>query len=332
MTNPSYPSRNGLDFTRRQALGLLTGTAVSAALPGIVNAKAPMLGVPKSKFHCFKLGGFEVTILYDGAASIAGPYPAFGADQFEEDVHELMAKNHLPLKRFELPYTPVLINTGDAVVLFDAGNDLSRLPVGGHLIESLRLAGYTPEMIDVVVITHCHPDHVGGLIRNGAAVFSNARYVCGEDEYNFWSTTKNLSGNPGIARRVRVMRDNVMPLAPKTTFIKNNGDVLPGIRAIPSPGHTPGHLAYHVESEGNRLLVWGDAIVHFVVSFQRPDWPLASDMDKEVAAKSRRMLLGLAAADNIPVTGYHLPFPALGFVEPFGEAFRFVPASYQFRI
>ena len=110
-------------LTRRQAV-TLGGAAALTTLSGLplAHAKAPMLGQPKWDFYRFKLGAFEVTIIRDGATSVAGPYPAFGADQFEEDVHDLMAANHLPLKRFELPYSPVLVNTGAELVLFDAGN------------------------------------------------------------------------------------------------------------------------------------------------------------------------------------------------------------------
>lgn len=322
-----------ISLTRRQAIGF-TGAIALTTLSGLplARAKAPMLGQAKWDFYRFKLGAFEVTIIRDGATTPAGPYPAFGEDQFEEDVHELLAANHLPLKRFELPYSPVLVNTGSQLVLFDAGNGSSRRPESGYLPDGLKAAGYSPDQVDVVVITHCHPDHIGGLIENGSAVYPNARYVCGGKEYDFWSSTELLEHDPGMARRARSVQANVVPLAPKMSFLKDEGEVLTGIRAIASPGHTPGHLAYHVESEGKRLLIWGDAIVHYVISFQRPDWPLAADMDKGVAAETRRKLLGMAAADRIPVTGYHLPFPALGFVEPHEDAFRFVAAGYQFNL
>ncbi len=328
---PSRANQHDLNLSRRSALGLLGAAAVS--LPAAhAFAKAPLLGVPKTDFYRFKLGAFEVTIIRDGAATLSGPYPAFGADQFEEDVHALMEENHLPPKRFELPYAPVVVNTGAELILFDAGNGPTRRPDSGYLVEGLKAAGYAPEQIDIVAITHCHPDHIGGLMEKNGAVFPNARYVCGEAEYDFWSPKERLDEEAGIARRAQVVQANVVPLADKMTFLKDEGEVVSGIRAIASPGHTPGHLAYHVESEGQRLLIWGDAIVHFVVSFQRPEWPLAADMDKEVAAETRRKLLGMAAADGIAVTGYHLPFPALGFVEAHEDAFRFVPASYQFRL
>ncbi len=336
MPNTSNSGRQMLSLpsvSRRGALGLLgasTAAAIGAASSAL--AKAPMLGMPKWDFYRFRLGNFEVTIVRDGAISVAGPYPAFGSDQFEEDVHELLSDNHLPLKRFELPYAPVLVNTGDKLVLFDAGNGLSRRPDSGHLVDSLTAAGYAPEQVDIVVITHCHPDHIGGLMENGTEVFSNARYVCGGQEYDFWSSGELLEAEAGIARRARAVQENVVPLANKLSFVKDDSEVAPGIHAIASPGHTPGHLAYHVESDGKRLLIWGDAIVHYVISCQRPDWPLTADMDQALAAETRRKLLGMAAADKIPVTGYHLPFPALGFVEPFEDAFRFIAAGYQFNL
>ncbi|MBU2582361.1 MAG: MBL fold metallo-hydrolase [Alphaproteobacteria bacterium] len=334
-SNPNLPARRAqsLILNRRRALGLMGGAAaLSLPFAPLVQAKAPLLGRQNTSFYRFMLGKFEVTIVRDGAAILSGPYPTFGADQFEEDVHELLTANHVPLKKFELPYAPVVINTGNELVLFDSGNGSTRRPDSGHLVEGLKLAGYTPEQIDVVIITHCHPDHIGGLTESGTPVFPNARYVCGEVEYDFWSPKELLDADAGLARRARSMQENVVPLAEKMSFLKDEGEALPGIRAIASPGHTPGHLAYHVESEGQRLMIWGDAIVHYVISVQRPEWPLAADMDKDVAGRSRRKLLEMAAADKIAVTGYHLPFPALGFVEPYEDAFRFVPAGYQFNL
>lgn len=324
------------DPSRRRALRGLGAAALTGVAGGLLNgpaaAKAPMLGAPNTAFRRFKLGGFEVTIVRDGATQLSGPYPAFGADQFEEDVHELLARNHLPPKRWELPYAPVLVNTGEQLILFDAGNDAERGPGAGNLIAGMALAGYTPDQVDLVAFTHLHPDHIGCLMEGGAAQFPNARYVCGSVEYDFWAHEDRLSGDPGMVRRARAVHENVIPLAPKFSFLRNEGEVAPGIRAIDAPGHTPGHMAFHVESEGARLLIWGDAVVHYVISFQRPDWPLQADMSNETAVATRMKLLDMAAADKIAVTGYHLPFPAFGFVEAAEEAFRFAPAGYQFNL
>lgn len=321
---------------RRDALKLAgAGALVGAGGVGLASAafaKAARLGAATPSFTRFKLGEFEVTIIRDGAISLKGPYPTFGGDQFEEDVQDLARANFLPIDRFELPYAPVLVNTPQALILFDTGNGETRAPRSGHLAAGLKAAGYTPDQVDIVVLTHCHPDHIGGLMQGGKTAFPKARYICGETEYDFWSPAKMADGSDGIARRAKVVQSHVVPLAPKMSFLKNGGDVVTGIRVVASPGHTPGHLAYHIESAGRRLVIWGDAVVHHVMSVQRPEWQLAADMDHDTAIASRKHLLAMAAADRLPVTGYHLPFPAVGFIEKVTDGYRFVPASYQLQL
>ena len=128
------------------------------------------------------------------------------------------------------------------------------------------------------------------------------------------------------------VRANVVPLAEKITFLKDEGEVVPGIRGLAAFGHTPGHMAFHIESEGRRLLLWADTANHYVLSVQRPDWHVRFDMDKEMAVATRRRVLDLAATDRVPVTGYHMPFPAVGFIGKVGEEYRWVPASYQLNL
>ena len=125
------------------------------------------------------------------------------------------------------------------------------------------------------------------------------------------------------------MPANVTPFREKMTFLADGGEVAPGIRAVAAPGHTPGHMGFHLESEGRRLLIGADFCNHYVLSLQRPDWVVKFDADKEQAARTRKTLLDMIATDRIPFTGYHMPFPAVGFVEKAGEGYRYVPASYQ---
>ena len=324
---------HGRSLSRREVIKLAGAGAIAGSVgTGIATpalGKAAMLGVSVPRFLRFKLGAFEVTIIRDGAVTMKGPYPVFGGDQFEEDVTDLAKANFLPTDRFELPYAPVLVNTPQALILFDAGNGEARAPDRGHLVAGLKAAGYQPEQVDIVALTHCHPDHIGGLLQGGKPTFPNARYICGEAEYEFWSPAKMAEGADGIARRAKVVRSHVVPLAPKMSFLKDGGEVASGIRALASPGHTPGHLGYHIESEGRRLVIWGDAVVHHVMSIQRPEWQLAADMDHDKAIATRKMLLGMAAAEKVPVTGYHLPFPAVGYVGKQGAGYRWEPASYQ---
>ena len=329
--------RNDVKLSRRDALlttaGAVTAATTTAALAGLAGpalAAAPMLGASHPTHYRVALGGFEVTTIWDGAIQLDGPHPIFGQDQFEEDVQDLAAANLLPTDRMEISFTPVIVNTGSELVMFDSGNGAGRRPNAGHLRATLGAAGYSPEQIDVIVVTHCHPDHIGGLMEDGTPAFPNARYVIGETEYDFWSPPEMAEGN--TARVGKLVQSNVVPLADKFTFIKPDGEVVPGIHAVDAHGHTPGHMAYHIESDGRRLLLWADAINHYVASLQRPDWHVRFDMDKQGAAAARKRILDMVSAEKIPATGYHMPFPAIGYVETSGDSYRWVPASYQLRL
>lgn len=282
-----------------------------------------MLGAATPQFYRFKLGGFEVTTLLDATRVMDGPHPTFGMDQSPEAVAELAAANYLPSDKMVNGFTPVLVNTGQDLVLFDTGLGGSN----GTLPDQLAAAGYSPDQVDIVVITHMHGDHIGGLMTDGQPTFANARYVTGQAEYDFWSADERLSGP--TENGAKLVRSNVVPLADKTTFLEEEGEVVSGINGIETFGHTPGHMSYHIESEGKRLLIWGDVANHFVVSIQRPDWHVGFDMDKDKAAQTRKRVFDMAAAERLPVTGYHMPFPALGFIEKTGDSYRWVPMSYQ---
>ncbi len=321
------------DFLKGGAGAAALSVAGSAALTGLVEpaaAKAPLMGAARPTHYRFKFGDFEITTIYDGAVTIGQVYPIFGNDQFPEDVEERLEANFLPKNKMVIPFTPVIVNTGDAVVLFDTGNGALRRNRGaGQVAKALGAAGFAPEQIDVVVITHFHPDHIGGLMEGGKPLYTNARYVTGEVEYDFWSPKELAEGGGRMASRGRLVQSNVVPLAEKMTFLKGEGEVVPGIRSIETFGHTPGHMAFHIESGNRRMLLWGDVTNHYVVSLQAPEWHVAFDMDKEKAAKTRKRILDMVATDKLLATGYHMPFPALGFVEKAGDGYRWVPASYQ---
>lgn len=324
---------NSFDPNRRQALLAAGGVAVAAATFSSVtdaDAKAPMSGASTPSHFRFKLGKFEVTSIHDGNIALPGPHPIFGQNIAAKELQDLAEKNFLPRERFELSFTPVIVNTGSEVVMFDSGNGAGRRPKAGKLKDQLGLAGFKAEDIDTVVITHFHPDHIGGLMEGGKPLFPNARYVTGAVENNFWTHKDRMNGP--AARVAKIVNANVKPLAPKTSFINPGTDVVTGITSIDSFGHTPGHMAYNIESEGRRLVLIADTCNHHVVSMQRPDWHVRFDAIKDKAAASRRRILGMIAADKVPFVGYHMPFPAVGYVEPLGSGFRYVAASYQFNL
>ena len=319
--------------TRRTTL-LAAGAALAA--PALwrsrpAAAKTAMQGPKRPQVYRFSLGGFEVTTLLDGAVPVDGPHPIFGENQPPEEVAAHAEANFLPTDRMEISFTPVLVDTGESRVLFDVGNGPDGAFAEGTLTDLLAGEGIEPESIDTVVLTHMHPDHIGGLMRNGSPTFANARYVTGEAEYAFWSHHDRLAGP--TESTANLVQSNVVPLAERMRFIGDEGEVVPGITAVAAFGHTPGHLAFHLESEGRRLLLWADTANHYVMSVQRPDWHVRFDMDKEAAVATRKRLMDMANADRLPVIGYHMPFPAVGFIEkPTPDSYRWVQASYQMNL
>lgn len=318
--------------SRRAALGIGAAGAAMLATPQIMtrsaHATAPMLGENQPDFYRFRLGDFEVTTIRDGARASDGPHPMFAGDQEADTVHELLRENRLPETRFVLGYAPTLVNTGTELVLFDTGLGAGSRGDGlGNTRAVLQTAGYTPEQVDVVVITHMHPDHIGGLMEEGGPAFPNARYVTGETEYDFWTAPERKSGP--TEQLAGMVESLVVPLAEKTSFVKDGGAVASGITAMAAFGHTPGHMIYMIESQGRQLAITADTANHFVISLQRPDWGFRFDAIPEMAVETRKRVFGMIATDRIPFIGYHMPFPSIGFVEPLDNGFRYIPNSYQ---
>ncbi len=164
-------------------------------------------------------------------------------------------------------------------------------------------AGYKPEDVDVVVITHGHPDHIGGLTKGGQPVFPNARYVFGAAEFDFWNKGENVREARKFNRELYVKI--VVPLANRATMIKPGDDVVPGITAVDAFGHSPGMLAFMIESDGKRMLNWADTAGQYVVSLQRPDLHLDVDDDKEKAVATRKRIFDMVANDGLLVAGFH---------------------------
>ncbi|TCP58510.1 glyoxylase-like metal-dependent hydrolase (beta-lactamase superfamily II) [Rhodovulum bhavnagarense] len=300
-------------LTRRAALAA-GGALPLAALTGLpVRAGAPMMGGAMPRFHRFRLGGFEVTTLLAGTRTVPEPQTIFGLNATAESFAEASRDAMIPVDKAQFFFTPTVVNTGAELILFDTGLN----PEG--IIAALSAAGYSPEQIDIVVLTHMHGDHIGGLSGAAGETFANARYVTGATEFDAW----DMSGDEGFETKVR-------PLAEKMTFLEDDGVVASGVTAMAAFGHTPGHMAYRLESGDQQLVLGADFANHYVWSLAHPDWQVRFDRDKEAAAATRRRMLDMLAADKLPFIGYHMPFPALGFVEVKDSGYRYVPASYQF--
>ncbi len=303
-------------LTRRAALGAAAALPlISTAQPLI--AKGSIAPAKLSLSHSYQVGDMTVTTLLDGSALRDGPKEIFGQNVSTEEFSAVSARNFISAEMTQFYFTPTLVQAGQDLVLFDTG--LGR----GGLQAALSQVGVTPDQIDIVVITHMHPDHIGGLMNDQGPVFANARYVTGATEFDFWSKFE-----PGH-RVGDLVAKNVVPLAEKMQFLSDGDSVTSGITALAAVGHTPGHMVYMLESNGQQLVLTADLANHYVWSFAHPDWEVRFDMDKAAAAKARRHVLGMLAADRLPMIGYHMPFPAAGYVETRDDGFRFVPHSYQ---
>ncbi|WP_454848304.1 MBL fold metallo-hydrolase [Rhizobium binxianense] len=314
-------------------LGLLAAPAIltNRARAAAIGETGNMDVTTSPQINQFNLGSFKFTVIKDGSSILERPHETFGSNQDPAAVQALLAQNFLPTDKFVNSYSPAVVDTGSDVILVDTGfGPAGRARGNGQLRAGLRAAGYSPDDITVVALTHLHGDHIGGLMEDGAPAFRNARYVAGRTEYDFWSD-KAREGTAAEGGHKAVLA-NVVPLAGKTTFVGEGDTVAPGMTAMLATGHSPGHMVFHVESEGKRLVMTGDTANHYILSLQRPDWEVRFDMDKAQAAASRRKVFDMIATEKIAFLGYHMPFPAVGFVERQETGYRFVPKTYQFDI
>ncbi|MEM9795465.1 MAG: MBL fold metallo-hydrolase [Pseudomonadota bacterium] len=305
-------------LTRRAALTAAAALpAAAAAIPSFVPATAHAAGHSadpvQPQARGIALGDMQVTALLAGTRTAEGNMQeTFGMNVDADTFAAASEAAFIPTDASQFFFTPTLVSTGGELVLLDTGLNAAGITA------ALEAAGHTPADVTRVVITHMHGDHIGGLMNDGSPTFENAGYTTGQAEFDHWSANANDGFNA-----------NVAPLADRFTFVEDGAEVAPGITAMAMFGHTPGHMGYMLNSGDRSLLVTADLANHYVWSLAHPDWEVRFDMDKDAAAQARRTVLGMVAADRIPMLGYHMPFPAMGFVEANGDGFRWIPESYQ---
>ena len=228
------------------------------------------------------------------------------------------------------PYICLLVNTGDHLVLVDTGAG-SLAPTTGRLVQNMQAEGIGPGDIDTVILTHGHPDHLGGNTdAEGKPAFPNARYVIWKDEWDFWTSGQAEQRLDEHVREIliRFARKNLPPLQGKIDLLDRETEIVPGIRAIAAPGHTPGHMALEISSGGEQLLCISDAALH-PIHLEQPEWYAAVDFAPEQALSTRRRLLSRAAARKTLVLAFHFPFPGLGHIVQKGNAWQWQPIEME---
>lgn len=276
----------------------------------------------------FEVGDIKCAALCDGTL----PYPPnwFFSNAAPQDVESELRARQLPTDHVLSPYTCLLLRAGKECVLVDTGTG-GLAPGTGELPNKLQELGVSPQQVTTVLLTHGHPDHIGGVLdKTGKPAFSNARYVMSRTEHDFWTQSPSLD-RLALEQFIKDMmlgctQASLPPLKPQLELIEGEKDIVPGIRALAAPGHTPGHLALLLSSGKEQLLIAADAVLH-PLHLAHPDWRAAFDLDPETASNSRQKLLDWAAADKVPVHAYHFPFPGHGAILKRGLAWEWEPRA-----
>ena len=312
-------------------LHLVIGMALSAvtALSSVpvALAKAPMQQTQAPGFYRTMIGTFEITALSDGTARM--PIDRLLADP-PEKTRETLRAAYLDTP-MEMSVNAYLINTGDRLVLVDTGSGEGAGPDLGRLADNIIASGHTPDQVDDVLLTHLHPDHVGGLVANGTALFPSAQVHVSREEAGFWRsrTDPSAMGNQAdFAADVRTLLDPYIASGQFQPFDADD-EVVAGVRNMAAAGHTPGSVVYIVESGGEQLYLIGDLIHAGPVQFADPDVTFAFDADPPKAAAIRRDIFELAASERILIGAAHLPFPGLGYLRSESGASHWISINYS---
>src|ERR1700724_2320465 len=305
------------------------GAAALAAPAAPALAHAPQAGRrAQPSFYRFKLGTIEITVVSDG--TLAFPAETLWGDR-AEDARGLLSSTFQPASPVGLQINTLLVNTGDKLVLIDAGCGVDKFQkTAGGLLGHLASAGYAPGDIDMILFTHCHFDHLWGISdgKNASLLFPSAEFVASETEVAFWSAPE-LPGKVSPKQQPLVTQANLKLAGARLRLIKAGAEVAPGVTTFDTAGHTPGHISVHISSGSEEMLLTGDVVVNSAVSFLHPEWPFGFDLDVPLATKARMAFLDRAAADKTLVGSYHLPFPGFGHVVREGSAYRWLPADWQ---
>ncbi|QBE66874.1 MBL fold metallo-hydrolase [Pseudoduganella lutea] len=336
---PISPATNPYRCAIARSLGLaLAAAGLAAATVVQVHAAAPFAAAQAPGWYRVALGRYEVTALLDGTH----PFPAHevltrGMASLDSTnpglADQLLAAAYLKAP-VEGSINAFLVNTGTKLILVDSGAGALYGADGGHLLGNLRAAGYAPEQVDEVLLTHLHADHVGGVALGGAAAFPNAVVRVNRRDATYWLSTTEQGKAPSF---LRGMFDGAMaslkPYIAAGRFkpFDGAGQLEEGVTALASPGHTPGHTAYLIESDGERLLAWGDTVHVAPVQFPDPGVTVKYDSDAAQAAAHRRQWFAEAAQRGDCVAAAHISFPGLGHVVNGADGYRWLPLNYVAR-
>lgn len=315
-----------MQLNRRTVLGAAAATPLLGTL---AMAAQPLSGQQAPAFYRFKVGALEVTAINDGFFRF--PVEGFIRNASLDDVKSVLGAAFQPTDQLIIPFTTLVVNTGSKLVLIDTGNGNSGAPTSGSWMTNFKAAGFDPNNVDTILISHFHGDHINGLrLKDGSAVFPKAEVMVPETEWTFWTNPDNANSAPD---RVKANFANVKrvfdPIAKDITRFGWGKEPVTGITTIDAHGHTPGHTTFALSSGSGRLLVMSDTTNNPILFARHPEWSAVFDMNGEDAIKTRRKMLDMAATDRMQVSFYHAAFPATGHIAKDGNGFNMVPMAFQ---
>ena len=320
------------NMTRRMVLG----SAAAAAAFGIAgkleftpaaHAETPV--EPLVGFYKYKVGSLEVTAVYDGIWR--KPHdPAFIKDVSVEDTKAALAKAGLATDFMPIPLTVVVLRINGRTIMMDAGSGVGQWQANAtHLPANMKAAGIDYRSIDTIMISHFHPDHVWGLMEKGtnAPVFPNAELIVNATEYNWWTDPGRLAKLPEGRKPAGKRIAENFPKWKNWKLVEDGAEVVPGIRIMAAPGHTPGHSVYHVDAGSEQFLVSADTMYVPALLAPHPEWQGSYDQDGAMAITTRHRIIDQVIADNVRICGSHFPFPGTGSFVKDGNAYAFTPTQ-----
>ena len=331
MTEDTAKPSHRASIDRRLALAAgmatLAAPALLAAAPAVAVTPVQMPAQGPG-FYRTKVGDITVTAVHDGFA--LRPLEGFVRNAPLGDVQEAMKKAFLPTTAFQNTFTALVVQTGGKVVLIDTGNGNTGAPTSGTWMQNFRAAGFTPEMVDQIVISHFHGDHINGLrFKDGTSAFTKAEISVPTPEWDFWMSDERMSQAPDAARGgFQNARRVFQPIAAQVKRFAPGAEVAPGITSFAAPGHTPGHTIFGIASGNARLMFVADITNHPALFVRNPDWAVIFDQDADMARQTRRRVLDMAASERTQLAFYHAPFPATGFIAKEGNGYEFVPVQW----
>ena len=322
-------------LTRRN---LLAGAATLGAAALIdrspLRAAAPPAGKQAPGFYRYKVGDYEITQVVDGARTFPMP-DTFVVNVKKEEALAAAEEAYIPKGQVTIPFNPMVVNTGSKLIAIDTGNGLAAFDstkgAVGQMHGNLAAAGIDPNAVDIVLISHFHGDHIGGLRKaDGSLVYPKAEIMVPAPEWAFWLDDANQGKangfNKGQFANVKKTFDG---LADKVTKYEWGKEVAPGITSVSTPGHTPGHTSFVVASGNARILVQSDVTNIPELFARHPDWQVVFDNDPAFAIATRRKFYDMASAEKALIAGYHFSFPSLGHVEKDGAGYRLAPVAWN---